>query len=164
MAKHKRTAKRASATKIIRVPSHAPAPIIKVSAPRASPVKRRRGRRRVGSSSGGARAALGGILSNESMQMAIGGAVYGFAVKSGVIAKLPPIPVFGRTGTAALLLDYWGRHGGGQLAQRASRAAAAIAGYQLGSTGAITGDDATTPGSVNEDVDGYDTEGDFDLS
>ncbi len=51
------------------------------------------------------------------------------------------------------------------MAQRASRAAAAIAGYQLGSTGSITGDDftmgddATTPGSVNEDVDGYDYEG-----
>lgn len=76
--------------------------------------------------------------------MAIGGAMYGFAVKSGVVAKLPAIPVLGRTGTAAILLDYWARHGGGQLAHRAARAAAAIAGYQLGAEGTITGDLVTS--------------------
>jgi len=94
--------------------------------------------------------------------MAIGGAIYGYAVKSGIVAKLPAIPVLGRTGTAAILLDYWARHGGGQIAHRAARAAAAIAGYQLGSEGAIQGDfamgadDATTPGSLAGD--GYEPE------
>jgi hypothetical protein len=165
MAKQKRSTKQASATKIIRVGSNAPAPIIKVSTPRAAaPVKRKRQtHRRRSNGVGGHAAALGGILSNETVQMAVGGALYGYAVKSGVVAKLPAIPVFGRTGTAALLLDYWGRHGGGQIAQRAARAAAVIAGYQLGTTGAIQGDyDATTPGSVNEDVDGYGGNADFD--
>lgn len=97
--------------------------------------------------------------------MAIGGAMYGFAVKSGMIAKLPAIPVLGRTGTAAILLDYWSRHGGGQLAHRAARAAAAIAGYQLGAEGSIQGlDDAATPGSLagdfamGDDMDGYEPE------
>ena len=113
----------------------------------------------------------GGLVSNESIQMAIGGALYGFAVKSGLVAKLPEIPVLGRTGTAAILLDYWSRHGGGMLAHRAARAAAAIAGYQLGAEGKISGDfvttgdfdtagdfamgSATTPGALNGDDDGY---------
>lgn len=138
MAKRRRTyARRASTTtKIVR----APAPIIRVSAPRAAPVRHRRYRRR---HSGGGMG-VGGLISNESVQMLIGGALYGYAVKSGLVAKLPEIPVVGRTGTAAILLDYWSRHGGGQLAHRAARAAAAIAGYQLGAEGKISGDLSTT--------------------
>jgi hypothetical protein len=109
----------------------------------------------------------GGLISNEAIQMAVGGALYGFAVKQGIIDKLPAIPILGRTGTAAILLDYWSRHGGGQLAHRAARAAAAIAGYQLGHEGKISGDDnmvtsgsftmgdASTPGSLAGDEDGY---------
>lgn len=151
MAKKKRRTARAATTKIVRVPSAGAAPIIKVSAPRAAPVARRKRR------SGGRAHIGGGIVSNETVQMAIGGALYGFAVKSGLVAKLPEIPLLGRTGTAAILLDYWSRHGGGQMAHRAARAAAAIAGYQLGAEGKIQGlEDATTPGSVNgSDMDGY---------
>lgn len=153
MAKRrKRTASKSGGTKIVRVGS--PAPIIKVSAPRA-PARRRSHRRR--RSSGGSRGHMGGIVSNEAVQMAVGGAIYGFAVKSGLVAKLPEIPLLGRTGTAAILLDYFSRHGGGHLASRAARAAAAIAGYQLGAEGKITGDvvlgDASTPGSLAGDED-----------
>lgn len=160
MAKRKRrTATRAPQTKIIR----AAAPIIRVSAPRA-PARRRTHRRRK-SHSGGGGMGIGSIISSDSVQMAIGGALYGFAVKQGLVDKLPAIPVLGRTGTAAILLDYWARHGGGQLAHRAARAAAAIAGYQLGHEGKISGPadevngsfamgDATTPGSLAGD-DGY---------
>lgn len=138
MAKKRRvvSSREAVTTKIVR----APAPIIKVSAPRApkrsAPVRRRRRR----SSGGGGGASIGGIISSEAVQMAVGGALYGYAVKSGLVAKLPAIPVLGRTGTAAILLDYWARHGGGQVAHRAARAAAAIAGYQLGHEGVISGD------------------------
>lgn len=150
--KRKARAASAGATKIIRIPS-APAPIIRVAAPRAA-VAKRRGRRRGPPRRSGGSHHLGGIISNESIQMAIGGALYGFAVKQGLIAKLPAIPIVGRTGTAAILLDYWSRHGGGQLAHRAARAAAAIAGYQLGAEGAIQGlDDAATPGSLAGDDD-----------
>lgn len=157
--KRRRVVSDRTTTKIIK----APAPIIRVSAPRAAVAKRRSPRRR---RSGGHN--LGGLVSNESVQMAIGGALYGYAVKSGIVEKLPAIPVLGRTGTAAILLDYWSRHGGGQLAGRAARAAAAIAGYQLGNTGKISGDlqttgdfamgthdDASTPGSLAGDDDGY---------
>lgn len=97
--------------------------------------------------------------------MALGGAIYGFAVKSGIVAKLPEIPVLGRTGTAAIVLDYWSRHGGGRLVHTAARAAAAIAGYQLGAEGKISGDfamgDATTPGSLAGDVEG-ELDGDYE--
>lgn len=158
MAKKRRRTATRTTTKVVRVGS--PAPIIRVSSPRAPARRRRVGRRRSGGGGG-----IGGIVSNESLQMAIGGAMYGFAVKSGMIAKLPAIPVLGRTGTAAILLDYWARHGGGQLAHRAARAAAAIAGYQLGAEGSIQGlDDATTPGSLagdftmGDDMDGYEPE------
>ena len=137
MAKKRRVvSSRETPVKIVRQA----APIIKVSAPRA-PAKRkaptRRRRRSSGFSGGGA---VGGLISSEAIQMAVGGALYGYAVKSGVVAKLPAIPVLGRTGTAAILLDYWARHGGGQIAHRAARAAAAIAGYQLGHEGQISGD------------------------
>lgn len=132
MAK-RRTAARTT-TKIIRVGS-SPAPIVRIAAPRAVRVKRRRHHRK----SGGGRIG-GGLISNESVQLAIGGALYGYAVKSGIIAKLPALPLLGRTGTAAIVLDYFGRHGGGQLCTKAAHAAAAIAGYQLGSEGTITGD------------------------
>jgi hypothetical protein len=159
MAKKRRRAATATRTKIIRVGGgSSPAPIIRVSTPRAAPARRRR---RGGRRSGGTIGSMaGGLVSNESIQMAIGGALYGYAVKSGLVAKLPAIPVLGRTGTAAILLDYWARHGGGSIAHRAARAAAAIAGYQLGAEGAIQGDfamgtdDATTPGSLSGD-DGY---------
>jgi hypothetical protein len=138
MAKAKRrvvSSREAPVTKIVR----APAQIIKVQAPRA-PAKRKATRRRRRSSGTSMSGAVGGLVSSEAIQMAVGGALYGYAVKSGLVAKLPAIPVLGRTGTAAILLDYWARHGGGQIAHRAARAAAAIAGYQLGNEGKISGD------------------------
>ena len=164
MAKKRRvvSSRAAPVTRIVK----AAAPIIKVSAPRA-PARRAAPRRRRKSSSRSSGMGVGGIISNEAIQMAVGGALYGYAVKSGLVAKLPAIPVLGRTGTAAILLDYWSRHGGGQMAHRAARAAAAIAGYQLGNEGSIQGDltttgdfamgeyDATTPGSLAGDEDGY---------
>jgi hypothetical protein len=156
MAKRRRSSTRtrtvSGTTKIIRM--NAPAPIIRVAAPRASPVRRRGRSRRRSSSSGGGGGGLGGIVSNESMQLAIGGALYGYAVKQGIVAKLPALPFFGRTGTAAILLDYWSRHGGGNMVHKAARAAAAIAGYQLGAEGAIQGE-ASTP-VEGDDMDGYD--------
>jgi hypothetical protein len=112
-------------------------------------------------SSGGSRNAVGGLVSNETLQMGLGGALYGFAVKSGLVAKLPAIPILGRTGTAAIALDYFSRHGGGPWAAKAARAAACIAGYQLTHDGTIQGDfamgdDASTPGSLaGDDMEGY---------
>lgn len=136
MGKKRRTSG-ANTTRIVVAPAPA-APLAKRRR-RASPVRRKRAapRRRRSSSVGHFG---GGLVSSETIQMAIGGALFGYAVKSGLVAKLPEIPIIGRTGTAALLLDYFGRHGGGHYCTKASRAAAAIAGYQLGSEGKITGD------------------------
>lgn len=154
MAKRRRrVAAAATTTRIVRVGS--PAPIVRVTAPR--PVRRRRGGRR---RSGGGRIGSG-LISNETVQMAIGGVAYGYAVKLGIVEKLPAIPIIGRTGAAALLLDYASRHGGGELCRRASRAAAAIAGYQLGHEGKITGDaDTYVPNQLSgDDMEGDDMEG-----
>lgn len=93
---------------------------------------------------------VGGLVGH-----AMGGALFGFAVKSGYVAKLPAIPVIGRTGTAAILLHYFSKHGGGQLASKAAMAAAVLAGYQLGHEGAVTGD-LTSMG----EMDGFATMGD----
>lgn len=128
-----------------------PAPIVRIAAPRVVKARRRHRRRRA--SSGGRIG--GGLISNESVQLAIGGALYGYAVKAGIVAKLPALPLLGRTGTAAIVLDYFGRHGGGQMCVKAAHAAAAIAGYQLGSEGTITGD-------ANDYVQGDFAAGDFD--
>lgn len=133
MAK-KRRPSTSSATKIIRVPS-APAPIIRVAAPRAAPAKRRRGgwRRRARS--------VGGFVSNHNVDMAIGGAIVGLMVKQGWMDKLPAMPVVGRIGTVAILADYYSKHGGGDLARKVSSGAAVLAGYQLMQQGHIDGED-----------------------
>lgn len=73
------------------------------------------------------------------MAVALGGAVVGFLEKS-FGASLPTIPLLGRKGTLALGLLFLGKHKGGLL-RDAGMAAAAIAGYELGSTGKITGID-----------------------
>lgn len=154
MARRRRRTATRTTTKIVRVGS--PAPIVRVQTPRAPARRRRRGRRRSGSVG-----RIGsGLISNESIQMAIGGMIYGYAVKTKLIDSLPALPLLGKTGTAAIILDYFGRHGGGQIAMRASRAAAAIAGYQLGSEGAIQGD--ANEFVMGDDLEGYDLEGDVD--
>jgi hypothetical protein len=88
---------------------------------------------------------------------AIGGALFGFAVKQGWVGKLPAIPLVGRTGTAAIVLHYLAKRGGGEYVKRAAVAAAVIAGYQLGSTGSILGEGENTgpglPGDAYADGD-----------
>lgn len=112
---------------------------------------------------------MGGLgPSSSRIAMGVGGALFGFAVKQGWVQKLPAIPIIGRTGTAAILLDFWSKRGGGQIVANCANAAAVLAGYQLGSTGAITGDHLQSAGSLQSMGDGYDgydyeesAEGDF---
>lgn len=111
----------------------------------SAPLVRRASRRR--STSG----QVGGFVSKHNIDMAMGGAVYGFLVKQGFVAKLPEIPILGRTGTAAIVLDWAAKSTRNELLGRAATAAAVIAGYQLGSEGKITG--MTTAG----DEDGFHT-------
>jgi len=107
---------------------------------------------------------IGGAMGS-GIDVAIGGALLGFAVKQGWVQKLPAVPLLGRTGTAAILLHFWAKRGGGPWVAKAANAAAVVAGYQLGSTGAITGDHLQTSGlqSAGEGESyGYETDGDDD--
>ena len=106
------------------------APAAIVVRTRSAPAKKKRSSRRRSSSSVGG----GGVVGHM-----IGGALFGFAVKSGWVDKLPAIPVVGRTGTAAFALDYWAKHGGGNMVRQVANAAGVLAGYQLGHDGAIHG-------------------------
>ncbi len=157
MARRRR--KSSPGTKIIRVGApRAASPIIRVNVPRAPAHRRRRGGRR--RSRGGM---LGGLGSGGIVQDAIGGALFGFVVKSGYVDKLPAIPVIGRTGLAAILLNEWSKRGGPPMARQAARAAAVLAGYQLGHDGKVTGDEmsglTTTGDSFSTAGDEY-TQGD----
>lgn len=112
----------------------APRPIV-IRAP--APVQRRRRRRSGGGGS------LGGLLSGGNSIIAIGvaSAAIGLAETSGLLAKLPAIPLIGRKGALAIAAYYYSKHGGGSLARDVCIAAAALAGNELGRTGAVSGDD-----------------------
>lgn len=126
-------------TQIVRTP----APIVKVTQARAPAVRRRSSRRRVGGGGGGG----GGIRSLVNPALAGGGV--GLLVKSGMIDKLPEIPVVGRIGAAAIALKFFG--GGSALVNDMAKGCAFLAGYQMTTEGKIHGD-AGTPGDY---VDSY---------
>lgn len=122
-------ARRKTSTAIVRVPApRTSAPIIRVSAPRAPKAKRRSRR-------GGSPAKQS---ENRIVKAAIGGAAFGFIEKS--FPNLPTIPMLGRAGTIAAAA-YFLRGKLPAIAQDVGVAAAAIAGYQLGKEGKISGDD-----------------------
>lgn len=133
MAKRK-TAPRTT-TSIVRVPS-GPAPVIKVSAPRApATTHKKKGRRR-----GGAH----GAMNQSSMQAhAVGGFVYGIVEKN-FGAQIPTLPLIGRAGSIALACYFFGKGKGG-LVRDVGNAAAVIAGYQFGTTGKISGVGSIAP-------------------
>jgi len=141
-------AKRKSSTRTVVVSQpKAPSPIIRVSAPRAAPITRRRRR------SGGSRVSGSGTPKS-LMGAAIGGAVFGFIEKQWG-AKIPTIPVLGRAGTVAVICHFIGKQGGmgrSQLVRDVGMAAAVIAGYQLGGTGKIAGDDVDGMDVVGGDM------------
>src|SRR5215471_450212 len=132
-------ARRRTSTAIVRtIPVRAPAPVIRVSAPRAPSHKKHHRRRHHG---------VGGGLSSQGlMAVGIGGAVVGFVDKS-IGASLPTIPLLGRKGTLAIGL-YFFTKGKSGLLRDAAVAAASIAGYELGNTGKISGVDGDVMGPV----------------
>lgn len=80
-------------------------------------------------------------LQNVMMTLAAGGAIIGFVEKH-FGANIPELPLVGRKGAIALAVlllkpkNAW--------LQDAGKAAAAISGYELGSTGKVTGDVASS--------------------
>ncbi len=53
---------------------------------------------------------------------------------SGLLDKIPRLPVVGRLGSAAILVGLYARHSGSRLAGDVSRALATLAAYQLASS------------------------------
>lgn len=125
----------------------APAPVIRIAAPRTiTRAKPKRRYHRRGSSVGGA------ITAKTMIGAGIGGAVLGFVEKT--FPTLPTVPVLGRAGTIALAAYFLSRQGGigsGGIARDVALAAAVVAGYQIGKTGTIAGD---VEGDVMGDVSG----------
>lgn len=128
----KKTAHRSTA--LTRAPARAPQTIVvrPVSGTTTRHKKHGGGRRK------------GGRLSSEKqlMAMAIGGLVAGFVDKSAV--ALPTIPMLGKMGTVALAAHFLGKGAPGIITD-VRNAAAAIAGYEMGSTGKIAGDEDAYP-------------------
>lgn len=72
----------------------------------------------------------------------IGGAVFGYIENH--FPNLPTLPVIGRAGTVAVAAHFLNKQGGfghSALVRDVGMAAAVIAGYQLGKTGKIAGDE-----------------------
>lgn len=131
--------RRRSTTTIVRTAPafggfRAPAPIIKVSAPRAPAVHKKKHRRRSSSGNG-----TGGELwSKENAGIALGGFLLGVLDKQGT--KIPfTLPIVGRAGTIAIGLHVAGKKFHSAELIRASKAALAIATYELGIKGSISG-------------------------
>jgi hypothetical protein len=119
-------AKTSSAMVVRAVPMRAPTPIIRVSAPRAAPVAKKKSHHK---KSGG----------HSSKQRVIGAVVAGYAL--GFVDKqgtaIPTVPYLGRAGTIAAAAYFFGKGQG--IWGEVMLAAAAIAGYEMGSTGKIAG-------------------------
>jgi hypothetical protein len=81
---------------------------------------------------------------------AFGGFALGFIDKN--FPTLPTLPVIGRAGTislAAYLLGKFGGVGLGGIVRDISLAGAAVAGYEMGSTGKVTGEVMGVPPQVS---------------
>jgi hypothetical protein len=80
-------------------------------------------------------------LNQTIMGAAVAGGLIGLAEKTGLLDKLPTIPIVGRKGALAIAAYFWAKHGGGQMARDVAIAAATMSAYQLGKEGTISGDD-----------------------
>jgi hypothetical protein len=127
----KKAHRRTSVQVIRAVPVRAPAPIIKVTAPRAAAPKKKHHRRRSG---GGG----GGLTLQHIVAAGIGGFALGFVKKT--FPTLPTVPILGRSGTIALGAYLLRSHVRSPIVRDIALAAAAVAGNELGATGTISGD------------------------
>jgi hypothetical protein len=127
-----------SPNRAIVVRERSPAPIIRVSAPRAAAVKHKR-RRKGGGGGGGSRSigsATGAMSATKSGGLALGGFIYGYIEKN--VPQVPTLPLIGKSGAIALIAYFMGGKQAGIIAD-IGNAASVIAGYSFGSTGRISG-------------------------
>jgi hypothetical protein len=98
---------------------------------RSAPTHKKHHRRRGG----------GDTLSTQRLtSLALGGAAFGFIEKS-FGAQLPTLPIIGRAGTITLIAYYFSKGRAGGILKDVARAGAVLAGYQIGTTGKIAGDE-----------------------
>jgi hypothetical protein len=109
--------------------SHGTPQTIVVRQASSKPAKRSKGRHH----------RVGGQTSEKAlMSMAVGGFALGFVDKSGT--SIPTIPLLGRAGTIALACHFIGKGKPGVLTD-IRNAAAAVAAYEMGSTGKVSGEE-----------------------
>jgi hypothetical protein len=131
MARRKATTRKVGGTTLVMVPSNSNAPVRRAPRRRSSGGGRRVVRRRRSSGGGG-----GITLRNRMIGHAVGGFAVGFIEKS--FPNLPTLPIIGRKGAIAIgAMLLAGKH---PIIADIGLAAAAISGYELGSTGAISGE------------------------
>ena len=119
------------------------APIVIRTSPRTSHKKKHHRRHHGG----------GETLSTQRLtSLALGGAAFGFIEKS-FGAQLPTLPIIGRAGTITLIAYYFSKGRGGGILKDVARAGAVLAGYQIGTTGKISGD-YTLAGEVAPQISG----------
>lgn len=119
----KRTAARSTTkTQIIR----APAPVIRVSAPRAAPHKKKHHRR---SGAGGGKSS---IVAN-----VVAGGLLGYLDKNAT--TFPTVPALGRAGTLAVVAYFWNGNVMGFSTRRLADGFAAIAAYEFTTKGSVSG-------------------------
>jgi hypothetical protein len=82
----------------------------------------------------------GGLTQQKLISLALGGAAFGFIEKS-FGAQLPTLPIIGRAGTITLVAFYFSKGRSGGILKDVARAGAVLAGYQIGTTGKISGED-----------------------
>jgi hypothetical protein len=112
---------------------------IKITAPRAAPIKRSK-RRRSHGGGGGHKGIGGGATGAMSMTrsgaLALGGFIYGYIEKN--VPQVPSLPLVGKSGAIALISYFMGGKSPGIIAD-VGNAASVIAGYSFGATGKVSG-------------------------
>lgn len=110
----------------------APAPIIRVSAPRAVKIKRQSRRRR---------SSVGSMSTSNLTSVAIGAAAFGYLEKSDFGKSLPTIPALGRKGSLAIAAYFASKQFKSPLLRDICVAAVALSAYEFAQSGKISGDD-----------------------
>lgn len=125
--------RRSGTVTVVRAAPASAAPIIRVAAPRAPVYRRVRSAAR----RGGRALARSGALT--PITAALVSAGVGYAEKSGILDALPTVPAIGRKGTLAIAAYFWSRAGGGKIARDVAVVSAALAGYEFGKQGEVSG-------------------------
>ncbi len=123
-------------SRAIVVRERSPAPIIRVSAPRATPVKHKRRRKGGGGGGRSIGSATGSMSATKSGSLALGGFIYGYIEKN--VPQVPTLPLIGKSGAIALIAYFMGGKNPGIIAD-IGNAASVIAGYSFGATGKVSG-------------------------